>query len=122
MKRKGTGRDLGKERFWRGIIGRQRRSGQSVRGFCREHALSEPSFYAWRREIERRRAAKDIGTNYGRAQRPAFVSVELAPAATIGAGQVVECLLPSGAVLRLSADMTPAAIADMVLAWERGRC
>jgi hypothetical protein len=104
------------------MVGQQRRGGQSVREFCREHALSEPSFYAWRRELERRRAAKGLRADRGRAQCPAFVSLELAPDAAIGAGLVVECLLPSGAVMRLPATMSPAAIAGVVLAWERGRC
>jgi len=44
-------RDDSKERKWRGLIERQRRSGQSVRAFCRSRDLHETSFYYWRREI-----------------------------------------------------------------------
>lgn len=54
MKCKGPGRDLERERAWRGLVDRQRLSGLSVRGFCRREVVSEASFYAWRRELLRR--------------------------------------------------------------------
>jgi hypothetical protein len=54
MKGKGPRRDLRKQRFWRHQVVRWRQSRQSVRDYCRDNALSEPSFYAWRRELTRR--------------------------------------------------------------------
>ena len=54
MKRTGLGRYLVKEQWWRAVMDRQRASGLSIRGFCRGEKLSEPSFYAWRRELLRR--------------------------------------------------------------------
>ena len=48
------GRDHGKERFWRRMVRRWRRSGLGVRAFCAEHGLAEPSFYAWRRIVAQR--------------------------------------------------------------------
>lgn len=51
---KGPARSLAKERFWRGHVSGQVKSGLSARGYCREHGLSEHSFYAWRRELARR--------------------------------------------------------------------
>jgi hypothetical protein len=65
----------GRERFWRGVLARWRRTrGQSIRAFCDEHGLSEPSFYAWRRTITERdqEVADDV---------PAFVPLHVAPAA-----------------------------------------
>jgi hypothetical protein len=47
-------RDCGKERFWRRMVRVWRRSGLSVRAFCAEHGLAEPSFYAWRRIVAQR--------------------------------------------------------------------
>jgi hypothetical protein len=47
-------RDGGKERFWRRMMRRWRRSGLSVRAFGAGHGLSEPSFYAWRRIVAER--------------------------------------------------------------------
>jgi transposase-like protein len=45
-----------KERFWRRMVRQWRRSGLSVRAFCRLHDLSEPSMYAWRRTLAQRDA------------------------------------------------------------------
>lgn len=53
MARRGQ-RDRSKERFWRRMVRRWRRSGQSVRAFCADLGLSEPSFYAWRRTLDQR--------------------------------------------------------------------
>jgi len=39
--------------FWRQVVAQQERSGQSVRGFCQERGMSEPSFYAWRKRVRR---------------------------------------------------------------------
>jgi transposase-like protein len=47
-------RDRGKERFWRRMVRVWRRSGLSVRAFCAEHDVAEPSFYAWRRIVAER--------------------------------------------------------------------
>jgi hypothetical protein len=47
-------RDPAKERYWRRLLRLWQRSGQTGRDFCADHGLREPSFYAWRREIERR--------------------------------------------------------------------
>src|SRR5579864_2105350 len=48
------GRDLAKEWYWRRLLRQWRRSGLTGRAFCAEQELSEPSFYAWKREIARR--------------------------------------------------------------------
>jgi len=47
-----------KERYWRAHVSQQARGGLSIRGYCRQHALAEPSFYAWRRELARRDQAQ----------------------------------------------------------------
>ena len=54
MVRRGRERDAGKEQFWRRMLGLWRQSRCSVRDFCVEHGVSEPSFYAWRRSIAQR--------------------------------------------------------------------
>lgn len=47
-------RDPAKERHWRRMVRQWRSSGLSVREFCDWQALSEPCFYAWRRELAKR--------------------------------------------------------------------
>lgn len=80
-------RDGGKERFWRGVVARWRRSGLGVRAFCDREGLSEASFYAWRRELllrEREAQAQTVPSSRvvpGRPAVPLFVPVEVqAPA------------------------------------------
>ena len=53
---KGKARDVELERRWRRIMGEQRRSGLTVREFCRRGGLAETSFHYWRRELRRRQA------------------------------------------------------------------
>ena len=52
-------RSAEKETSWRVHVGWQASSGVSVRAYCREHELSEPSFHWWRREIRRRDAEQE---------------------------------------------------------------
>lgn len=47
-------RSIEKEQFWGRMLAEQRRSGLGVRTFCRAKAISEPSFYAWRRKLPAR--------------------------------------------------------------------
>lgn len=96
MSCKGPKRDLGKERLWRGVLRRWGRSGKTVREFCREEKVSEPSFYAWRRELARRGGT---GRAVGAPAAPLFLPVRVAEGA-VAAGVVLEVRLPSGQVLR----------------------
>jgi hypothetical protein len=45
-----------KEAYWRCHLESQFSSGVSIRAYCRQHGLSEPSFHFWRREIKKRDA------------------------------------------------------------------
>lgn len=67
-------RDLARarERQWRRHLERQRRSGESVRGYCRAQGLNESAFYFWRRTIAERDREKS---------RAAFVPVLIQGAA-----------------------------------------
>lgn len=66
-KQRGTGRSLERELFWRGHVEGQSRSGESVRGYCRSHGLSEAGFHFWRRELARRaRERGAVGSSEGR--------------------------------------------------------
>jgi transposase-like protein len=92
-----------RERFWREAVAGHKESGLSVRAFCVERGLSEPSFYAWRRELAQR----------GRAPRtPAatFVPVQVV------ADAVVEVVLPSGVVVRVPPATDATAVARLVAA------
>ena len=38
--------------YWASHIRNQSSSGMSDRAYCRQHRLSEPSFYSWRERLE----------------------------------------------------------------------
>jgi transposase-like protein len=98
-----------RERFWREAVAGHKKSGLSVRAFCADRGLSEPSFYAWRRELARR----------GRASRtPAatFVPVQVV------ADSIVEVVLPSGVVVRAPLATDAMAVARLVAALGSPSC
>ena len=49
-------RSTEKEEFWRLAMREHQLSGLSIRAFCQREGLSEPSFYAWRKKIVKRKA------------------------------------------------------------------
>jgi transposase len=77
-----------KEQYWRDLIQRWHVSGLTVRVFCTEHHLSEPSFYSWRRTITLRDQPQQAGDACTQstlgdepADLPAFVPVRVVPSA-----------------------------------------
>jgi hypothetical protein len=87
--------DPKKERFWRRTLRDWQRSGLTIRAFCQQHDLSEPSFYFWRRTL----AERQVPT-------PTFVPLQLLaddppPAVNAAAAGGLELLLRGGHVLRI---------------------
>lgn len=110
-------RDRGKERYWRRHVAQWRRTGQSVRDYCRGQELSEASFYAWRRVLAERARERGTGgrTSAASAERkrqtggrtgsasgtpPVFVPVRVIEEANAAGG--VEVVLCGGRVVRVS--------------------
>ena len=113
---RGNPRDPRKERFWRRMLRQWRRSGLSVRAFCAQQGLSEPSFYAWRRTL----ADRD-------PPAPAFVPVTLLPEPTArltpdaAASTGLELLLPGGRVLRVGAAFDEPTLRRLLAVLEEGQ-
>ncbi len=105
-------RDPNLERRWRELIARWERSDHTVRDFCSEHRISEPSFYAWRREL----AARDREVRQATPPVPTFVPVRVAPAS------VIEVVLPTGVVVRVPIGTDPVAVVQLVAALGAGPC
>ena len=111
----GKPRDPRKEQFWRRRLRQWQRSGLSVRAFCEQHDLSQPSFYAWRRTL----AERDAHT-------VAFVPVEVVPEPTSGlisdpAAAGLELLLSGGRVLRIGPAFDALTLRRLLAALEEGR-
>jgi hypothetical protein len=127
------GRDPAKERHWRGVLDQWRRSGMTGRDFCARHRLSEPSFYAWKREIARRDQEQQTAgqptpaaTRRRSARgpvmpvRPVFVQVcaEAAPPAATA----LEVLLANGRVLRLGRGFDAEVLRQALAVLEASAC
>jgi transposase-like protein len=100
-------RDPDRELFWREAVAGHRQSGLSVRAFCRRRGLSEPSFYAWRRQLDERE---------GRARPATFVPVRVV------SESMIEVALPNGVVVRAASVSEPQAIARLVAALGSASC
>lgn len=110
-------RAANREELWRSLVEQQRRSGLGIRAFCRQKAISEPSFYAWRKELQKRDAL--ILANAGSNGR--LIPVEVIGAtgeqAMPGSGKVnapLEIGTPGGYTLRFAYDARPDTIARLL--------
>jgi transposase-like protein len=90
--------------LWRQRIAQQKKSGHSVRVFCREQGLSEPSLYAWRKRLRKQNSPIR------------FALVETKPAKETS--PAIELVLAGGDRLRIPPD---AATLKVVLAVLRER-
>lgn len=76
-------RSAAKEQYWREVIYGWRGSGGSVRQWCLQRQISEPSFYSWRRTLSERDAAAGSEQPLRRKSRKsapaAMIPVEIVP-------------------------------------------
>ena len=108
-------RDRGKERFWKQVIRRWRRSGLSVRAFCAGESLSEPSFYGWRRELARRdeQASAKLAPRFVPVHLRRDVDVaptDVAPASP----PAIDVVLANGRRLRVPAGFDPGMLRQLL--------
>jgi len=131
MARRGAPRNGAKERSWRRLIQRWRRSGMTIRDFCVEHDVSEPSFFAWRRTIadRDRQSGPPRADGYGNGDSnktqdsPAFVPLRVvSTVSTTPAGTAFEVVLRDGRIVRMPAGFDPATLRQLlaILEGERG--
>jgi transposase len=77
-------------------------SGLSVRAFCARHHITQPSFYAWRRELRQRDA---ITT---------FVPVQVVTEDQPASSTPIEILLPGGRSVRITPGFDPATLRQLL--------
>src|SRR6476646_10209393 len=105
----GRARDQQKERQWRQWIDQWRASGLSVRAFCGRRGLATPSFYHWRRVLERRAAEK-----------AAFVPVHVLAEAVPAQASTLEVVLASGWTVRVAPGFDTATLRQLLAVLQEG--
>ena len=112
-------RSVEKEAFWRLVLDEQKASGLSVRAFCRKESVSEPSFYAWRKEL----AKRDQDGSESESGQLIPVSVVDRTAGNVTAGNVelgsssscsLEVETPSGFKLRFDRQLECSTLRDFL--------
>jgi hypothetical protein len=125
-------RNLEKEQFWRQVVKGHAGSGLSIRQYCADRGVSQPSFFAWRRELARRDSAgsKQAKSSPKRAkpkskrQPPVpqrFAQLQIAPVELAG-GACIEIVLPAGTRVRVPRGACPATLQNVLVALERRAC
>ena len=107
----GRARDEQKERQWRQWITEWRASGLSVRAFCGRRGLATPSFYHWRRVLERRAAEK-----------AAFVPVQVVAEAVPAPAAALEVVLTDGRIVRVAPGFDAATLRQLLAVLEGRPC
>jgi hypothetical protein len=105
-----------KEEFWRLLVEEQGRCGLSIRAFCRQKAISEPSFYAWRKALQKRDAKRTADGGNGRLIPVEIVKVtcENATPNRHGVKKPLEICTPGGFTLRFDHDTMPETISRLL--------
>jgi len=109
-KRRGAGRDPAKEYFWRKVVQGFDPERTSVRQWCAEHGVSEPSFYGWRRELKRRDQPRTRVPRPKQRVRLLPVNVAPPPAPSMQRPQKLIVRLKRGVRLLVTIDQLPAVL------------
>ena len=116
---------MSKERVWREVIADHQRSGESVRGFCRNRRLNESSFYYWRKAIRSREVPNEQDAP------PVLVPVVLvdeslgestAQSLAPQSSASIEIVLGDGTTVRVPPDSTREQLAVVFAVLEPTRC
>lgn len=116
-----------KEAYWRKLLREQRRSGMTVRQFCKDHGLSEASFFSWQREIAIRDRQAAGTTENGsssslkkQASPPPVNAASFIPLRLSGTS-AMELVHPRGHVLRIPAGFDEEGLGKVLQLLDRER-
>ncbi len=111
-------RSAEKEKFWRLVVDEQRRCGLNIRMFCQQKAISEPSFYSWRKELQKRDAERVADADGNGRLIPVDVvkatSENTTPSCQDYVNAPLEICTPRGFTLRFDHDTTPETISRLL--------
>jgi transposase len=98
----GKPRDPRKEQHWRRLIQLWKNSGLTVRAICARHHITQPSFYAWRRELQQRDATTT------------FVPVQVVTDDQPASSTPIEIFLAGGRSVRITPGFDPATLRQLL--------
>ena len=113
-------RETTREVFWRRLIRGQVRSGMSIRGWCRQHAVQEASFYWWRRRLDQQGTdrcgpgGREVGRRDADRREPGFVPVRLTENPPPHAEPEIEIVLADERRVRVRGPVNRQALADVL--------
>ena len=129
MQGNGPVRNLKKEQEWRERVQRWQQSGESVRAFCRREGLHESAFFAWRRELTRRRQERQAVRTERKQAKPStpakpirFLPVQVAVENRTGDLAGVEVLLSEGRTIRVRLGFDRQTLAAVLAVLEASPC
>ena len=117
---------------WRERLARWRDSGLSIREFCWREEVSQPSFYQWRKRLQR-----NLPSPRSRSAKPVFLPVQvvnsageathlasLAGGGSRDAEALIEVVLPRGVTVRVAAQIDESRLRSVLRAVvaETGGC
>jgi hypothetical protein len=119
-------RSAAKEQYWREVIDGWRCSRGSVRQWCSQRQLSEPSFYSWRRVLAERDAAtaskEPVRKRSPRkVSRAAMLPVEIVSPSSRQEPAPLEITLADGIHLLVRAHCQPALLREALTALQPER-
>jgi hypothetical protein len=119
--------DPRKQQQWLQRILRWRGSHLSVRDYCDRLQVSEASFYAWKRTLQRRGLLADTASSGARAPRagalanaPLFLPVTV-PVADTTSGRI-DLVLPDGWTVRVTAGFDAATLRQLLAVLQERPC
>ena len=117
MSKDSNATETDQRQFWQMAVEAWQVSGLSVRQFCKQEGLSEPSFYAWRKRLTK--SAGDQPDHSTECSPESFIQVSLPTASA----PVMEFVLSSGHILRIPGDVDqPTVTAVLSALCEAGLC
>jgi hypothetical protein len=108
-------KSLEKEKQWREIFQRQVSSGLSVRRFCADEGISEPSFYAWRKKLRERSDEEALSRRPSRCGAEAPDNTEsFVPLKLVETASSLEIVHPLGYRIQVNGDVNPVALRQVL--------
>jgi hypothetical protein len=112
-----------KEEFWRLALQEHSRSGLTIKAFCLQQGISQPSFYAWRRIIKDRDQNADV-TLDDTLGSTRLIPVNLVPEDAHQQQHAIastdrmdaEICTPAGFTLRVGSATTPVRVTELLTA------